>query len=149
MERTDIITSTLVLVRELDERLGFSDLIARNLTDSRAKNTQLPLADLLRQSIYSRMAGYEDVNDAERLAQDPTFRLIGSEKIWERGAALTSWLQSFETELLTQEKNLAGLAAINRELLAKVETKDSPQRGGAGHGFDGDPGVRATGAECL
>ena len=118
----------LILVRELDERLGFSDLIARHLTDSRAKNTQLPLADLLRQSIYSRMAGYEDVNDAERLAQDPTFRLIGSEKIWERGAALTSRVQSFETELLTQEKNLAGLAAINRELLAKVETKDFPQR---------------------
>jgi hypothetical protein len=118
----------LVLVRELDERLGFSDLIARHLTDSRAKNTQLPLADLLRQSIYSRMAGYEDVNDAERLAQDPTFRLIGSEKIWERGAALTSRLQPFETELLTQEKNLAGLAAINRELLAKLETIDSPQR---------------------
>jgi len=76
---------SLVLVRELDERLGFSDLIARHLTDSRAKNTQLSLADLLRQSIYSRMAGYEDVNDAERLSQDPTFRLIGSEKIWERG----------------------------------------------------------------
>jgi hypothetical protein len=35
--------------------------------------------DLLRQSIYSRLAGYEDVNDAERLSQDPTFRLIGSE----------------------------------------------------------------------
>lgn len=118
----------LVLVRELDERLGFSDLIARHLTDSRAKNTQLPLADLLRQSIYSRMAGYEDVNDAERLSQDPTFRLIGSAKIWERGAALTSRLQSFETELLTQEENLAGLTTINRELLAKVETIDSPQR---------------------
>jgi hypothetical protein len=118
----------LVLVRELDERLGFSELIGQHLTDSRGKNTQLPLADLLRQSIYSRIAGYEDVNDAERLAQDPTFRLIGSEKIWERGAALTSRLQSFETELLTQEKNLAGLAAINRELLAKVDTIDSPQR---------------------
>src|SRR5665811_682713 len=119
----------LILVRELDERLSFGDLIAQHLTDSRrGKNTQLPLADLLRQSVYSRIAGYEDVNDAERLSQDPTFRLIGSEKIWERGAALTSRLQSFETELLTQEKNLAGLAAINRELLAKVETKDSPQR---------------------
>ena len=46
------------------------------------------------------------------MAHDPTFRLIGSEKIWERGAALTSRLQSFETELLTQEKNLAGLAEI-------------------------------------
>src|SRR6202011_5697183 len=81
-----------------------------------------------RQSIYSRLAGYEDVNDAERLSQDPTFRLIGSRKIWERGAALTSRLQSFETELLTQEDNLAGLAALNRDLIAKAEAIDSPRR---------------------
>ena len=115
----------LILVRELDERLGFSDSFEQHLTDSRGKNTQRPLADLLRQSVYSRMAGYEDVNDAERLAHDPTFRLIGSERIWERGAALTSRLQSFETELLTQEENLAGLAEINRALIAKAETIDS------------------------
>ena len=119
----------LILVRELDERLGFGDLIAQHLTDSRrGKNTQLPLADLLRQSVYSRLAGYEDVNDAERLSQDPTLRLIGSEKIWERGAALTSRLQSFETEVLGQEENLGGLAAINRELIAKAESLGSPQR---------------------
>src|SRR5207253_10650831 len=81
----------LILARELDERLGLGELVAQHLTDSRrGKNTQLPLADLLRQSVYSRIADYEDVNDAERLSQDPTFRLIGSEKIWERGAALTS-----------------------------------------------------------
>jgi Transposase DDE domain group 1 len=46
----------LILVRELDERLGFGDLIAQHLTDSRrGRNTQLPLADLLRQSVYSRI----------------------------------------------------------------------------------------------
>ena len=118
----------LILARELDERLGFSELIGQRLTDSRGNNTRLPLADLLRQSIYSRMAGYEDVSDAERLSQDPTFRLIGSEKIWECGAALTSRLQSFETELLTREENLSGLAVINRELVARAETIDSPQR---------------------
>jgi Transposase DDE domain group 1 len=119
----------LVLVRELDERLGLSELVDRHLSDSRrGKNIQLPLADLLRQSIYSRLAGYEDVNDAARLSQDPTFRLIGSRKIWERGAALTSRLQSFETEVLTQEENLAGLAALNRELLARVEATASPRR---------------------
>ena len=88
----------------------------------------MPLPDLLRQSIYSRLAGYEDVNDAERLSQDPTFRLVGAGKIWERGAALTSRLQSFETELPTQEENLAGLAALNRELLARAEAIDSPRR---------------------
>src|SRR5712691_4074642 len=119
----------LILVRELDERLGLSELMEQHLTDSRrGKNTQLPLADLLRQSVYSRLAGYEDVNDAERLSQDPTFRLIGSEKTWDRGAALTSRLQSFETELLAEPENLAGLRAINRELIAKAEAIDSPQR---------------------
>ncbi len=46
----------LILVRELDERLGLSELIDRHLTDSRGKNTQLPLADLLRQSVHSRLA---------------------------------------------------------------------------------------------
>ncbi len=118
----------LLLVRELDECLGLSELISKLLTDGRrGMNTQLPLADLLRQSIYSCLAGYEDVNDAERLAQDPTFRLMGSERIWERGAALTSRLQSFETELLAQEENLSGLAAINRELIARAEAIDSPQ----------------------
>jgi hypothetical protein len=50
------------------------------------------------------MAGYEDVNDAERVSQDPPFRLIGSEKVLESGAALTSRLKSFETELLTQQE---------------------------------------------
>jgi Transposase DDE domain group 1 len=57
----------------LDERLGFGELIARHLADSRGKNTQLPLADLLRQSVYSRLAGYEDLNDAARLSRDRPF----------------------------------------------------------------------------
>jgi hypothetical protein len=119
----------LILVRELDERLGFGDLIAQHLTDSRhGKNTQFPLADLLRQSIYSRVAGYEDVNDAARVSQDPTFRLIGSEKIWDRGAALTSRLQTFETEMLAHEENFVSLARINRELIGKAEAIDAQRR---------------------
>lgn len=118
----------LILVRELDERLGLSELIGEYLTDHRGPNSRLPLADLFRQSVYSRLAGYEDVNDAERLWQDPTFRLIGSEKIWERGVALTSRLQSFETELLADEANLAGLATMNRELIGRAEAIGSRQR---------------------
>jgi hypothetical protein len=118
----------LILVRELDEHLGLSQLIEQHLTDPRGTNARLPLADLLRQSVYSRLAGYEDVNDAERVSVDPTFRLIGSEKIWDRGAALTSRLQSFETELLAEEGNLLGLGAINRELLAKAEAMEATQR---------------------
>ncbi len=117
-----------ILVRELDERLGFGELIKQHLADPRGKNTRLPLADLLRQSVYSRLAGYEDVNDAEQLSQDPTFRLIGSEKNWDRGAALPSRLQTFETVLLAEEANFAGLARVNRELIGRAEAIDSPHR---------------------
>jgi hypothetical protein len=119
----------LMLVRELDERLGLGELIEQHLSEPRrGKNTQFPLADLFRQSVYRRLAGYKDLNDAERLSQDPTFRLIGSEKIWERGAALTSRLESFETEMLAEEGNFAALARINRELIGRVEAIDSPER---------------------
>ena len=82
----------------------------------------------LRQSVYSRMAGYEDVNDAERLAQDPTFRPIGSDKVWDRGAALASRVQMFETEMLAEEENFVGLTRINRELIAKAEALDAGHR---------------------
>ena len=118
----------LILVRELDERLGFSELTDEHRTDSRANNARFSFADLLRQSVYSRLAGYEDVNDAEQLSQDPTFRLISSEKTWERGAALTSRLQTFETEMLASEENLLGLMAVNRKLVAQAEAQDDSER---------------------
>ena len=111
----------LILIRELDERLGLATLIAEHLSDSRqGLNTQFGLVDLLRQSVYSRLAGYEDLNDAVRVSADPTFRLIGSPKRWDRGAALTSTLHWFETDLLTRGENLLGLMAVNREMLAQA-----------------------------
>jgi len=77
-----VTSSGLILVRELEERLGMGALIAQHLTDTRCgRNPQFPLADLLRQSVYSRLAGYEDANAAERVSAEPTFRLIGSENI--------------------------------------------------------------------
>lgn len=89
------------------------------------------LGDLLRQSVYSRLAGCEDLNDAVRVPADPTFRPIGSRKLRGRGAALTSTLHWFETELLTREENPVGLMAVNREVLApnrksRVEAGPTP-----------------------
>lgn len=74
------------------------------------------------------MAGYEDLNDAERLSTDSTFRLIGSPTRWDRSAALTSTLHGFATELLTREENLVGLMAVNRDLIGQAETFDRPDR---------------------
>ncbi len=119
----------LILVRELDERFGLSELIGQHLVDLRTgRNRQVPLADLLQQSVYSRLAGYEDLNDAARLSADPTFRLMGSEKVWEPGVALTSTLHWFETDLLAREENLTGLTTLNRELVAQAEGVGSSQR---------------------
>jgi hypothetical protein len=51
----------LLVPRELDGRLGLGALIERHLTDLRSgRNRQVPLPDLFRQSISSRLAGYED-----------------------------------------------------------------------------------------
>ena len=118
-----------MLVRELDERLGLARGIAAHLRDSRhGLNTQFRLPDLLRQSVYSRLAGSEDLNDAVRLAADPTFRLIGSPTRWDRSAALTSTLHWFETERLTREENLVGLMAVNRDLIGQAEACDGADR---------------------
>ena len=62
----------LLAYRELDDALRLTSTAASGLHDTRTgKNTQHPLTALLRQSIYSRLAGYEDVNDAECLCIDP------------------------------------------------------------------------------
>jgi len=45
---------------------------------------------LLRQSVYSRLAGYEDTNDAERLSVDPAMRQVVGGRAREAHPASTS-----------------------------------------------------------
>src|SRR5712671_6467023 len=130
----------LLFPRELDERLGLSALIERHLSDPRTGyNRQFPLPDLFRQSIYSRLAGYEDTNDAERLAEDPTFRMLASRERRASSVALTSTLHWFETEVLTEEDNYQGLARLNtdvvpgeampRRVILDIDSSESPVHG--------------------
>jgi len=74
------------------------------------------------------LAGYEDLNDAERLSLEPEFLLVRAVEELQGGADITVPCQSFETELLTQQENLAGLALISRDLIAKAEVIDSAHR---------------------
>lgn len=108
----------LLLPRELDGRLGLRALIERHLTDPRTgRNYQFPLPDLFRQSISSCLAGYEDTTDAERLAEDPTFRTLASRERTETSVALTSTLHWFETEALAQDRNYQGLWRLTTALV--------------------------------
>ncbi len=103
-----------LLLRRLDERFGLSTLIGRHLTDPRTgRSCQFPVGDLFRQSVYSRLAGYDDTNDAERLAEDSTFRMLVSGERRKTSVALTSTLHWFETEVLAEERNCQGLTRLN------------------------------------
>ena len=97
----------LLACRELDDALGLTETAEECLQESRGgRNVQHRLVGLLRQSVYSRLAGYEDTNDAERLAQDPTMRIIVGRRDTNRPAASTNTMSRFETEVLTQDSNV-------------------------------------------
>src|SRR3954463_10968090 len=78
----------LLAYRELDDALGLTAMAASALAEGRrGKNTRHRLLGLLRQAVSGRLAGYEDVNDAERLARDPAMRAIVGREGLDRPAA--------------------------------------------------------------
>lgn len=133
----------LLAFRELDDALGLTKLAASRLTECRkGKNTQHALIALLRQSIFGRLAGYEDVNDAERLRLDPAMRCLVGNKADSKLAASSSEMARFETELLASEENLEALAnlsghwvdrvherAVLKTLVLDMDSSDSPTHG--------------------
>ena len=96
--------------RDLDEAAGLTTSGTSQLFDLRTGgNIQHSMTALLRQSIYSRLAGYEDVNDAQRLSVDPVMRHVVGGRAANRRAASTSQVSRFETDVLVHPDNLAAL----------------------------------------
>jgi len=119
----------LLPYRELDESLGLTAIAEDWFTDSRTgDNVQHNLVALLRQSVYSRLGGYEDTNDAERLRQDPTMRVIVGERAKRRFGASTSQMSRFETELLTQPENLEALMDLPGRWVDRIRRKKPYKR---------------------
>ena len=114
----------LLAYRELDDALGLTDLAGDVLSDSRrGKNTRHLLTGLLRQSVFGRLAGYEDVNDADRLAHDPAMRAVVDRGGLDRAAASTSQMGRFETAWLTGDANLTALADLSGVWIDRVHAR--------------------------
>jgi hypothetical protein len=114
----------LLAYRELDDALGLTDIAGAVLSECRrGKNTRHMLTGLFRQSVFGRLAGYEDVNDAERLAHDPAMRAVVDRTGLDRQAASTSQMGRFETGWLTSEVNLAALADLSGTWIDRVHAR--------------------------
>src|SRR5512143_3544334 len=100
--------------RELDDALDLTGTAAGQLQGSRAgPNTQHTATALLRQAIFSRRAGYEDLNDAERLRFGPTMRSAVGGRAEDQTAASTSEIARSETEALSSPANLKRLMGLS------------------------------------
>ena len=114
----------LPLHRELDDALGLTDMAAGTLFDPRTgKNGP----GFLCQSVFSRLACYEDVNDADRLWVNPVMRQIVGGRAVKNGAASASAMARFETEMLTRTTSHVTLADLPERWIGAVHDKQPPK----------------------
>jgi hypothetical protein len=118
----------LLAYRELDDSLCLTDTAADMLADVRTgRNGCHRLAGLLRQSVFGRLAGYEDVNDAERLCRDPAMRWVVGDRAISGSAASASQMGRFETKWLSRPENLTALADLPGQWIDKVRRRRGPK----------------------
>src|SRR6202049_4166847 len=128
--RGSVVTSDagLLAYRELDDALGLSTMAGETLADARTgRNGRHALVGLLRQSVFGRLAGYEDVNDAERLRHDPAMRWIVGGKAAQGSAASPSQIGRFETQWLAADKNRLALCDLSGQWIDRVPTRRPPR----------------------
>jgi hypothetical protein len=115
----------VLVMRELEDALGLSSIASAALCDSRrGKNTVHRLDGLFRQSVYGRLAGYEDVNDADRLALDPVMRQVVGGRAVDAQAASASQMGRFETETLALPENRQALVDLNGQWIDRFHDRN-------------------------
>jgi hypothetical protein len=110
------------------DALSLTDTGADALADARTgKNGRHLLVGLLRQSVFGLLAGYEDVNDADRLCRDPAMRWVVGDPAITGSAASASQMGRFETKWLSRPENLAALAELPGKWIDKVHQRRPPR----------------------
>jgi hypothetical protein len=114
----------LLAFRELGEALGLTEMADDVFLETRTgRNGRHSLTAQLRQAVFGRLAGYEDVNDADRLGLDPAMRwIIGGRAVEDRGAS-TSQMGRFETVAMTEECNLRALADLSGQWIDRARSR--------------------------
>jgi Transposase DDE domain group 1 len=129
--RGSVVTSDagLLAYRELDDALGLTPAAGELLADTRTgKNGRHALVGMLRQAVFGRLAGYEDVNDALRLRHDPAMRWIIGGKATKGSGASPSHMGRFETRWLARAENLATLTDLSGRWIDRVAKHRSLKR---------------------
>ena len=118
----------LLAYRELDDALGLTGVAGGIFQDSpTGKDGWHGMAGQFRQSVFGRLGGYEDVNDADRLGRDPAMRWIVGGKAVERQAASASQMGCFETELLARDVNVEALTDMSGAWINRVHDRRPPK----------------------
>jgi len=114
-----------VLLKAADRRLGLIARLAAALVDDRQRGkVRHALADLLAQRVYGLALGYEDANDAARLAHDPMHKLLlGRDPVLGDALASQSTLSRFENDVTRGE-----LLALSEALLETVASRPGRRR---------------------
>src|SRR5881397_2485928 len=116
-----------VLLKAADRRLSLIPRLAAALVDGRQQGkVRHGLVDLLGQRIYGLALGYEDANDAARLADDPMHKLLlGRDPVTGDALASQPTLALFETVLDRHRKRRRKV----RRITVDLDVTDDPTHG--------------------
>ena len=115
----------LLAYREFDSALGLTGIAKSAYTmrdTARTRNIRCCERSYGSRE-FSRLAGYEDTNHADRLSVDPAMRQAMGGRVIDRTAASTSQVERFETEILTLLDNRTALMNLSGSWIDRLRQR--------------------------